>query len=569
MSGASAANTTYIPLVASRRRRCQFAPSRRKAFVFTEYLKKVNFKAHSRGNGRFIQGPPSPDLEICFKLCKIESSLDIYILEETLIHWLRAIPSLHDHIGNDFFGPVISMDLLLPHYPELSAKFEQDRGEEHSFDSLDLFFRHFLQQGSVFATFGLEHLHKRGILTDVHLRDILSQNRPMSEDLDLLDKAVDKIDERDIKGPNKPLRFVDEPFQSQLLAATRRREAQERRTMAHRVIVAVANSRKKLLNARITQDPSAKFMAFLDQVGTAKSIWGSGIRAILHIYKGYKPRSLSDIVSALQIADAMRSVVPPSRRGSSKKQFTDDIPRWASLLRPDDQHLFFEIASHLWGIPASTVAHEMANSSTHPLIPLRGIVERLVRTFGLSDHGSGNSHRLQTSRQYLFDTRHTFTYERPTLTERGPLPGQGVQENLPTSAPKSPDPEDCSPSVSSHLTAPSPATTISPSSMTTAMPGLATVGTLINGTISCEHCDSKFKLGKNGRRGQASNLQKHMKIHHPETIPDYHRVIYDCRYGCGTRDPNKSNIKAHENKHCAKRKGKQPRCHGKWRQTIT
>ncbi|PNP58082.1 hypothetical protein THARTR1_02240 [Trichoderma harzianum] len=359
----------------------QFAPSRRKAFVFIEYLEEGVFEAHSCGNGRFTQGPPSADLEICFRLHKNKSLLTIYILEENLIQWLRAIPLLRDHIGNHFFGLsicIISMDRLLPGYPEMSAKFEQDRGEEHSFDALELFVRHFLHEVSVFATFGLEHLHKSGILTDVHLHDILSQIRPMPGNLDLLDEAVDGIDERDIRGPNKPLSFVDEPFQSQLLTATRRREAQERRTMAHQLLAAVANSREKLIDAYITQDASAKFIAFLNQVGTAKSIWGGGTRAIRDICEGYKPCSLSDIVSALQVADAMRSVMPSSRLRYSTKEFIDDIPRWASLLRLDDQHLFFEIASYLLGIPASTVAHEMADSFMHLSMPLRDIVEHLT-----------------------------------------------------------------------------------------------------------------------------------------------------------------------------------------------
>ncbi|QYT04092.1 C2H2-type domain-containing protein [Trichoderma simmonsii] len=106
------------------------------------------------------------------------------------------------------------MDSLLPHYPEISVKLDQDRREGRSFDALELFIRHFLREGSAFATIGFEHLHKSGILTNLHLHDILSQNRPMSEDLDLLDEAVDEIDERDIKGPNNPLSFVGEPIQS-------------------------------------------------------------------------------------------------------------------------------------------------------------------------------------------------------------------------------------------------------------------------------------------------------------------------------------------------------------------
>lgn len=124
----------------------------------------------------------------------------------------------------------------------------------------------------------------------------------------------------------------------------------------------------------------------------------------------------------------------------------------------------------------------------------------------------------------------------------------------------------CSPSLLSYPTA-SPATTaISPLTMTTGTPGSSIASTSEDGSIRCEYCKSEFKLGKNGRRGQASNLQKHKKRDHPETIPGYHRVLYKCRWGCGATTPDKSNIKVHERQHCAKRKGKQPRRHGKWRE---
>ncbi|KAL6833147.1 hypothetical protein J3E69DRAFT_323125 [Trichoderma sp. SZMC 28015] len=654
----------------------QLAPSRCKAFVFTEELKEIFFRAHSCGNGRFIRGDPSPDLEICFRLHKHHYSLNIQIHDVNLLQWLRAIPSLRDDpwLRGDIADTW--MDLLLPHYPELSAKFDQDRREGRSFEALELFVRHFLHGGSVFETFGLEHLHKSGILTDLHLDDILSQNRPMSEDLDLLDEAVDEIDEPDIKGLYKSFRFLDEPFQFQGLTAIRRREAQERRTMTHRLLAEVTRSCVHLLDANTMRDASDGVKAFVNQVGTSASVWKSGIRAIRDICEGYMPHSLSDIVSALQVANAMRSVVPPSRQGYSKKEFIDDLPRWASLLSLDDQLLFFEIALYLWRIPTS------ADSFVRPSMPLRDIDERLVRTSGLFDNGSGPSYRLQTLRQqYLLGTPPTLTRDRRlTLVEWDSLAKQTKQGNPPTNAPKclmagaifgvillylclsrygfstlrlpilisdvgqgwisdqitarnnvilamyarptshvefesckstehlllkpsplSPalpdgpptervrehmvavqasyegehptiDPSsvvdtvmDCSPGVSSHLTASSPAVTMSTSSMTTATSEIIALGNSMDGMICCGHCNSKFKLGKNGRRGQASNLQKHMKIHHPETIPDYHRVIYNCRYGCGTRDPNKSNIKAHENKHCANRKGKQPRRHGKWR----
>ncbi|UKZ79048.1 hypothetical protein TrVFT333_006799, partial [Trichoderma virens FT-333] len=776
----------------------QFAPSRQKAFVFTEYLEEGNFEAHSCGNGRFIQGAPSADLEICFRLYKTQSFLDIQIHEDNLLQWLRAIPSLSDDLSDDLFDASISMGTLLPRYPEMSAKFDQDKRDGHSFDALELFVRHFLREGSVFASFGFEHLYEERILTELHFHDIQSQNRSMSEDLDLLDEAIDEVDERDIKGSSQPFLFMNERFQAQLQTAIRQRDpiavdkvlakdpgfvdaktlclairyyertvfhlllkhgaqvngvgmiaeplyraaksgrldavqlllsydankeggdscisatplsgavsgghleivqylveekganingnkyksplsraikhrhlhifdylvraganvleedyfvllpqfvgtkqavlgdilerfiagmgneardllfwravseghleivrhlvetgadvnpdtrncdpvdflmcsrehssplavaasnghlgivrylveaganvnphkyhrdasdggnsdakipgcmrphysplaaaaksnksevaeflssigatllegedkiyvldnfrplhvhwcmygimsvgefldkmkpsaaievkdcpavaaiqAQERRTMARRLLAKIANSCEKLLDASTMQDVSAGLMAFVDQVGTSTSVWRSGTRAIRDICEGYMPRSLSDIVSALQVANAMRSVVPPSRLVYTKKEFVDDIPRWAALLSPDDQRLFFEIASYLWGIPAATTAHEMADSLTRPLMFLQNLVIYVVKTHGLFDHGPGNScgsYRLQALRQqYPFAMRHTHTCERRlTLAEWDPLPKQAAQESPHTNVLKPPDPE--------------------------------------------------------------------------------------------------------------------------------
>lgn len=118
-------------------------------------------------------------------------------------------------------------------------------------------------------------------------------------------------------------------------------------------------------------------------------------------------------------------------------------------------------------------------------------------------------------------------------------------------------------SLSSHPTT-SPSTTVMSPPVATATPSSTVTAISEDGTILCEHCKSEFKLGKNGRRGQASNLRKHQKNHHPETIPNYHRVLHECRWGCGKKDPNRSNIKAHEKQHCSKQKGKQPRRPGKW-----
>ncbi|KAL5089424.1 hypothetical protein Trisim1_005701 [Trichoderma cf. simile WF8] len=293
----------------------QLAPSQRKAFFFIEYLGGLSFEAHSCGNGRFFQGAPSPDLDICFRLDKCQSSLSIHIFKENLIQWLSEIPSLRNDLDGARSDACISMERLLPRYPEMSVKFDQDRREGHSFDALELFVRHFLREGSVFATFGFEHFHKKGTFTDLHVDDILSQNRPMFEDLDLLDEAVDEIDERDTKGPSESLRIVDEPIQSQPLIVIRPHEV-----MAHRLLAKVTDSRQKLLDVSTTQDATVGVIAFADQVGTSASVWMSGTRAIRDICEGYKTRSLSDIVSALQVVDAMRSVASSLRPGCSKKE---------------------------------------------------------------------------------------------------------------------------------------------------------------------------------------------------------------------------------------------------------
>lgn len=106
------------------------------------------------------------------------------------------------------------MNALLPCYPEVSKRFAQYKREGHSFDTLELFVRHFLREGSVFAIFGFEHLHENGILTELHFHDIQSQFRSISEDFDLLDEAFEKFEAEDIEGPSPNL--MKESPQSQL-----------------------------------------------------------------------------------------------------------------------------------------------------------------------------------------------------------------------------------------------------------------------------------------------------------------------------------------------------------------
>ncbi|KAL6902628.1 ankyrin repeat-containing domain protein [Trichoderma evansii] len=234
-------------------------------------------------------------------------------------------------------------------------------------------------------------------------------------------------------------------------------QAQERKTMTRRLLAKVANSCERLLDAGTVQDASTSLIAFVGQVSTSSSVWKSGTRAIRDICEGYMPRRLSDVVSALQVANAMRSVIPSSQLECSKKEFVNDIPRWAALLRPDDQRLFFEIASHLWGIPASTTTQKEASNFARPLMVLQYLVSHLVRTSGLFDHGFGNprgSYRLQTLRQQnLSVLRYNRSCERRLpLTEWHPLPTQGPQESLQTNNPSPPDPEEKQFSILARIT---------------------------------------------------------------------------------------------------------------------
>lgn len=129
--------------------------------------------------------------------------------------------------------------------------------------------------------------------------------------------------------------------------------------------------------------------------------------------------------------------------------------------------------------------------------------------------------------------------------------------------------EDCLSSLSSHLTTSPSAATISTSTVNTATASSTTMSTSEVGTIHCEYCMKAFRLGVNGRRGQISNRGKHIRRKHPETLLNYQQVLHECRWGCGRKDADRSNIKAHEKYHCAIRQGKRPRCYVKRRETTT
>lgn len=90
--------------------------------------------------------------------------------------------------------------------------------------------------------------------------------------------------------------------------------AQERRNVFRRLFARIGSSRTTLLHAGASQGASAGLVTFADEAGseTSRAIWRRGTRAIRNIGKGCLPSSLSEIVSILQVANAMRSAVPPS-----------------------------------------------------------------------------------------------------------------------------------------------------------------------------------------------------------------------------------------------------------------
>ncbi|KAL1883295.1 hypothetical protein Daus18300_000353 [Diaporthe australafricana] len=201
----------------------QAAATQGKAFSFTECLDSGEMlEAHSFGNGRFITRIPSRDVEVCFGIYKTRELLNIHIFDDDLLRWLHTIPSMHDGLEKSEIHASISMRHLLPCYPDVREKFSQEKGEGHNFDALDLFFCHFLREGSVFSSFGLNHLHEEQVLTELHFHDIRSQYRSLSEDLVLLDDAIDEVGEQDGKEPSYP--FMHEPLRSQLRAAIHQRD---------------------------------------------------------------------------------------------------------------------------------------------------------------------------------------------------------------------------------------------------------------------------------------------------------------------------------------------------------
>lgn len=360
----------------------------------------------------------------------------------------------------------------------MRTKFTQARRDGYSFDAVELFVGHLLREGAVFDDFILEHLRKGDILTELHFRDIQSQFRPMSEDLDILDRIAERQD------VHPGLIFVKEPFRRELQAAitqgntesvtrvlshglydfdaedlclavryyeptifdallkhfmkrehgrvlpellypaveagdmdaVRRllycgadpqeagfyihpipltgvasgshlkgkdynittnghddsfslfaelaysafhgipgfmesglaenfletiekhwwfetaagvedyqqeiadKQAQERRNTIHGLLPRVASLRTKLLDAIVWQNASVDFKVFMNRLGTTSFIFKSGTRVFRDISEGYLPSSLSDVISALIVASAMRSVIPPSELVCSEEE---------------------------------------------------------------------------------------------------------------------------------------------------------------------------------------------------------------------------------------------------------
>lgn len=99
-------------------------------------------------------------------------------------------------------------------------------------------------------------------------------------------------------------------------------QAQERRTRLRQVFAKIGSSCKSLLHARASQSASPELRIFVHEAGTeaTRTVWRRGTRAIRSIVDGRLPSSVPDIVSILQVANAMRSALPPSGLVCSKEE---------------------------------------------------------------------------------------------------------------------------------------------------------------------------------------------------------------------------------------------------------
>lgn len=98
--------------------------------------------------------------------------------------------------------------------------------------------------------------------------------------------------------------------------------AQERRTILRRLFGKIASSLKRLLHAGASQGASTGLVNFAHKASTetSRTIWKLGKRVIRNICEGHLPSSLPEIVSILQVANAMRSAVPASDLVCSRKE---------------------------------------------------------------------------------------------------------------------------------------------------------------------------------------------------------------------------------------------------------
>lgn len=98
--------------------------------------------------------------------------------------------------------------------------------------------------------------------------------------------------------------------------------AQERRTILRRLFGKIESSLKRLLHAGASQGASTGLVNFAHKASTetSRAIWKLGKRVIRNICEGHLPSSLPEIVSILQVANAMRSAVPASDLVCSRKE---------------------------------------------------------------------------------------------------------------------------------------------------------------------------------------------------------------------------------------------------------
>ncbi|OCL03979.1 hypothetical protein AOQ84DRAFT_381079 [Glonium stellatum] len=118
-------------------------------------------------------------------------------------------------------------------------------------------------------------------------------------------------------------------------------------------IMAKMQARKR---QRIGSVPSASeaFAAFGKTSQPYRNIWKEGVPAMRKLISGRLPHGLREIMSCLQVADAMRlagsnrNIYGEDMAECSREEFVNDLTRWGSLLSQDEQSLFDEIISAVW-----------------------------------------------------------------------------------------------------------------------------------------------------------------------------------------------------------------------------